>query len=212
MTQTDEPVTTDPVARPAQTMGDVLARILSEVFAPTALSAVMPVTIAIHSTAPNMLAGLGWGLTTMLFSSVIPTGIVWWGVRRGELSDHHIGVREQRRTPMLLGLLSVLVGIAVLVIVGAPTDVLAMAVVMLVVLFGVGAVNLAWKLSAHTAVAAGSVGVLTLVFGPTLLALALLVAAIGWSRVRLRAHTIAQVLAGTFLGVVLAVLAFTAIA
>ncbi|WP_432969111.1 phosphatase PAP2 family protein [Dactylosporangium sp. CA-233914] len=50
--------------------------------------------------------------------------------------------------------------------------------------------------------------VLAVAFGPALLATAVLVAAVGRSRVRLRDHTPAQVVAGTILGVLTTGLAF----
>lgn len=181
------------------------ARIVTEVFAPAVWAATMPVVLALHATAPDWPAGLGWALLAVLFSAVVPYGIIWLGVRRGRLTDHHIGVREQRRGPLVGGLLSVAAGIAALVLLGAPRPLVAMVVVMFAVLLVVTAVNQVWKLSAHAAVAAGAVGVLVLVFGPALLAAFGLVALIGWSRVRLGDHTTAQVLAGTTAGVLVAV-------
>ncbi|MGC5022359.1 hypothetical protein [Micromonospora sp. DT47] len=165
----------------------------------------MPLVIALHATAPAWLDGLGWGLLTVLFSAVVPYGIVLFGVRRGRLTDHHIGVREQRRGPLVGGLLSVLAGLAALVLLGAPRPLVAMVVVMFGVLLVVTAVNQVWKLSAHAAVSAGAVAVLVVVFGPALLVAFGLVALICWSRVRLGDHTTGQVLAGSAAGVLLAV-------
>jgi membrane-associated phospholipid phosphatase len=64
-------------------------------------------------------------------------------------------------------------------------------------------------MSVHSAVAAGSVAILALVFGPLLLATAPLVALIGWSRVRLGDHTLAQVLVGAGVGAVVAASVFS---
>jgi membrane-associated phospholipid phosphatase len=66
-------------------------------------------------------------------------------------------------------------------------------------------------MSIHTAVAGGSAVILALVFGPTPLALGTglpLVGAIGWSRVRLGDHTVAQVLVGSVVGAAVAGLVF----
>jgi membrane-associated phospholipid phosphatase len=198
-TQTDLPI-----ARP---LAGRAARILTEVFAPAVLAAAMPLIIALH-VSRSVAVGLGWGLLAALFSSVIPYGVIWLGVRRGQLTDHHIGVREQRRKPLVLGLASVLIGLAVLTVAGAPRQLVAMVVVMFVVLLVVTAINQRWKLSAHAAVAAGSVTVLVLAFGPALLVTALVVLAVGWSRVQLRDHTPAQVAAGALAGVMLAIALF----
>jgi hypothetical protein len=69
-------------------------------------------------------------------------------------------------------------------------------------------INHFWKLSVHAGVAAGTTLVLTLVFGPALLATAVMVAAVGWSRVRLRDHTTWQVVAGTAVGAVVSGVVF----
>ena len=60
----------------------------------------------------------------------------------------------------------------------------------------------------HASVAAGTMVVLVLAFGPVLLATAVLVAAVGWSRVRLRDHTPSQVVAGTVIGALVTGLVF----
>ncbi|MGC9664994.1 phosphoesterase PA-phosphatase [Planosporangium sp. 12N6] len=191
----------------APTPAERLARVVTEVFAPAVLAATMPVVIGVHA-APTVPAGLGWAALALLFSAVVPYAIVRIGMRLGKITDHHIGVREQRRIPLLFAVGSVLIGLAILAALHAPRELIAMVVVMLVVLVGIGAVNLAWKLSAHAAVASGSATVLVLVFGPALLATGVLVALIGWSRVRLRDHTAGQVVAGALLGVPFAAVTF----
>ena len=185
-----------------------VARVVTEVFAPAVWAALMPLAVAIHATAPSWAAGLGWGLLAVLFSAVVPYGIIYFGVRRGKLTDHHISVREQRRLPLVYGLLSVLAGLAALILLGAPRPLIAMVVVMFAVLLVTTAINQVWKLSAHAAVSAGSVGVLVSVFGPALLVAFLVVALVGWSRVRLEDHTVGQVVAGTVVGLLTAVPTF----
>ncbi|WBB93274.1 phosphoesterase PA-phosphatase [Verrucosispora sp. WMMC514] len=185
-----------------------IARVVTEVFAPTLLAAVMPFVVALRTSAPAVGPGLGWALVGALFCSVIPNSLIWWGVRRGRLSDHHIRVREQRRTPLVYGLVSVLVGLALLVGFRAPRPVIAMVVVMFALGLAVTLVNLVWKLSIHAAVAAGSAAVLVIVFGPALLLAAAGVVLVAWSRVELGEHTVGQVIAGTAVGLVVTVPTF----
>lgn len=92
----------------------------------------------------------------------------------------------------MYGLLSVLVGLTLMVSLDAPQPVTAMVVVMFGIGLAVTATNLAWKLSIHAAVAAGSAAVLIIEFGTALLASLLVVALVGWSRVRLHEHTPAR--------------------
>jgi membrane-associated phospholipid phosphatase len=73
------------------------------------------------------------------------------------------------------------------------------------------AITTVWKVSIHCAVAAGSVTMLTLLFGPGLVPLYLLVALTAWSRVALKDHTTAQVIAGSLLGVAAAVVTYAVI-
>ena len=193
-------------ARP--TTSDRLARLVTEIFAPAVWAAAMPL-IVVAGAGVGLLAAGGWGLLTVVFSAVIPYGVIWLGVRRGQLTDHHIGKREQRRKPLVFGLASVLTGLILLIVLDAPSQLVGLVLVMLAVLLAATAVNLKWKLSAHTAVSGASVTVLTLAYGWAPLGAFLLVAAIGWSRVKLRDHTTAQVIAGACLGVILAAAVFT---
>lgn len=196
---------TDVETRPA---AHYLARTITEMFAPAVWAAAMPLVIAVDVTAPAWVTGIGWGLLAVLFCSAIPYGVIYVGVRRGRLTDHHIGVREQRGMPLIYGLGSVLVGLAALVALDAPQQLIAMVVVMFAVLLAVTLINQVWKLSAHTAVSAGSVSVLGVVFGPALAVAFAIVALIGWSRVQLGDHTTSQVVAGAVTGTLVAAPAF----
>ncbi|MFF3680094.1 hypothetical protein ACFYYS_39750 [Streptomyces sp. NPDC002120] len=174
------------------------ARVLSDVLAPANLVVGLLLLIGWHSTAS--WTGLGWGLLGALFCGVVPIGIIVLGVRRGALTDQHIRVRRQRLVPMGLSLLSVVAGITLLHVLGAPGEVFALVVAMLVGLVSSLLVTVGWQISIHMSVAGGTVMILALVFGPPVLPAALIAAAVGWSRLVLKAHTPAQLLAGTALG------------
>ncbi|MFE4636408.1 phosphatase PAP2 family protein [Streptomyces sp. NPDC056773] len=174
------------------------ARVLTEALAPANLVVAQLLLIGWHST--GSWSGLGWGLLGALFCGVVPIGIILLGVRRGALTDQHIRVRRQRVVPMGLSLGSVLAGITLLRVLGAPTDVFALVVAMLVGLVCSLLVTVGWQISIHMSVAAGTAMVLLLAFGPPVLPAVLLAAAVGWSRLVLKAHTPAQLLAGAALG------------
>ncbi|MFD7263452.1 hypothetical protein [Streptomyces sp. NPDC059874] len=174
------------------------ARILTDALAPANLVVGLLLLIGWHST--RSWTGLGWGLLGALFCGVVPIGIIVLGVRRGALTDQHIRVRRQRMVPMALSLVSVVAGITLLHVLGAPADVFALVVAMLVGLASSLLVTVGWQISIHMSVAGGTVMILLLVFGAPVLPAALFAAAVGWSRLVLRAHTPAQLLAGTVLG------------
>ncbi|MFG2971796.1 hypothetical protein ACGFYY_02180 [Streptomyces sp. NPDC048331] len=145
-------------------------------------------------------AGLGRGLLAALFCGVVPIGIILLGVRRGALTDRHIRVRRRRVVPMALSLASVVAGVALLHVLGAPRPVFALVVAMLVGLVSSLLVTVGRQMSIHRSVAGGTVMIPLLVLGAPALLAAPVAAAVGRSRPALEAHTPAQLLAGTALG------------
>jgi membrane-associated phospholipid phosphatase len=185
-----------------------LARLVTEALAPAPTVALLLLVVAWRS-APSPAEALRWGLLAALFASLVPFAYILRGVRRRRLTDHHVGVREQRPLPLLVGIASVLAGLALLAAWGAPRDLVALVAAMAVGLATSLLVTLAWKISVHTAVVAGAVVILVLVFGPTLLALAPAVTLVGWARVEVGDHTPAQVVAGAALGATVAAVVFS---
>lgn len=175
-----------------------VARVITDVLAPANLVIGLLLVVGWHST--HGWRGLGWGLLAALFCGAIPLGIILLGVKRGSLTDKHIRVRRQRMIPMGASLLSVIAGVTMLYALDAPREVSALAVAMLVGLSTSLLVTVWWQMSLHNSVAGGAALILALVFGPATALTALAVAAIGWSRLVLKAHTLPQVLAGTALG------------
>ena len=106
---------------------------------------------------------------------------------------------------------SVALGLALMVGLGAPTELSGYFGCMLGSIAVLAAITAAWKISIHCAVASGSVTILALLFGPWLIPAYLLVALTGWSRVAVKDHTTAQVLAGSVLGAVAAVVTYALI-
>jgi membrane-associated phospholipid phosphatase len=178
------------------------------VFAPAPTVAVLLLVVAWRS-APTAAEAVKWGLLAALFASFIPLGYILRGVRRRRLTDHHVGVREQRPLPLLVGIASVLVGLALLAAWGAPRDLVPLVAAMVVGLSTSLLVTLFWKISVHAAVTAGAVVILVFVFGPALLTLVPLVALVGWARVEVGDHTPAQVVAGVGLGAAVAGVVFS---
>ncbi len=185
-----------------------LAQVVTEVCAPVVLSIGLLLIVGAAST-PNPLVGLGWGLLAALFVGVIPYGFLLLGIRRGRWTDRHVRIREQRTVPLTFAIASVVVGVGVLAVSGAPQQLIALVIAGLTGLAVTVVLTLAWKISIHTAVASGTATILFLVFGPALLLTWPLVAAVGWSRMELRDHSPAQVIAGAVVGTLVAAAVFT---
>ena len=156
-------------------------------------------------------AGLGWGLLAAFFAAVLPTLFITRGVRRGRWNDRNVGTRRARLVVLSFIITSVAAGLVLLVALGAPPELTGYIGCMLLSVAALTAITTAWKISIHCAVAAGSVTILTLLFGPWLSPAYVLVALTAWSRVVVKDHTAAQVIAGSLLGVAAAAVTFALI-
>lgn len=190
-------------------VGRVVARLLTELLAPAPVAGFLLVIVAWHSATPGSAEAVRSALIAVLFAVLVPTAFVLRQVRRQRLSDRHVRQREQRRLPLLVAILSVLLGLGVLVLGQAPRALVALVAAMAVGLVAALLVTLAWKISIHVAVVAGAVTILALVFGPAALFLAPLVVVVGWARIALHDHTPAQTAAGAALGALVAAAVFS---
>ncbi|HYS41201.1 MAG TPA: hypothetical protein VEO01_36770 [Pseudonocardiaceae bacterium] len=179
------------------------ARVVTEVCSPAVVVILLPLAVAWHATGYQLGRTVLWGLVVAVFSSVLPMMFIVRGARLGRWDGHHVRNRDGRTVPLLLGLGSTALGLAILLLGRAPQDVTALDVAMLVTLFACTIVTRWWKISLHSAVAGGAVATLVLLYGPFFLVLVPFVGLIGWSRVAVRDHTVAQVIAGALIGPIL---------
>ncbi|MCO4273471.1 phosphatidic acid phosphatase [Pseudarthrobacter sp. HLT3-5] len=181
------------------------ARWLTEVFQP-------PVVVTLQLLiSPVVEAGfpgtIGYGALAALFVCILPLIVLLGLVRLGKVTDHHVSNRKQRAPVLLMALASVVAGLMVLQAAGAPRSVMVMVLAIVGGIIVLAAVSPFWKISGHAAGVSLAAVISVLMLGPASLPLLLLVPAVGWSRVVLRAHTLAQVVAGSlFGGIVMAVL------
>ncbi len=187
-----------------------VARAVTNSFAPVNLVVVNLILVGAAS-ARRPLIGAGWGLLAAVFAGLLPLTFVLLGVRRGRYTDRHVKLRQQRRGPLLFAAGCVVVGMVVLQALGAPRQLLALVVAMLVGLVATLTITHWWKVSIHAAVAGGAAVVLSLAFGPALLVVLPVVAAVCWSRVVLGDHTRAQVIGGSAVGCLVAAAVFSAL-
>jgi hypothetical protein len=188
-----------------------VAKILTEVFAPPILVVTLLIVVGIHGTS-SISQGLLLSAVAAFFAAGLPYAIMLIGIRRGRLSDRHLSLREQRPAMMIIGLVSVSVGLLFMGWLDAPREFLALVAAMVA---GVGvalAISSFWKISIHAACAAGTVAILEIVFGWIMLVLVPVVVAICWARVTLQDHTGGQVIAGAAVGALVAAGVMSALA
>lgn len=174
------------------------ARWLTEAFQP-------PVVVSIQLlvsplTEDGFPGTMVYGALAALFVCVLPLILLLVLVRLGKVTDHHVSDRKQRTPVLLMALGSILAGLLVLEAAGAPRSVVAMVLAVVGGVVVLAAVSPFWKMSGHAAAISCSTVIAVLMLGPAWAPLLLLVPAVGWSRVVLRAHTVAQVVAGSLFG------------
>lgn len=179
------------------------AKTVTDVGAPWVLNAVVPVVIGAALGAP------WWGASVSLVAGVLPICMIAAMMVRRRVGNVHVTDRSER-TGVIAGIVAfVLMGLAAELLADAPAWTVAVTGAGLATILVVGAVTVLgrWKVSVHTAVAGGWVVLAAALVTPWALAASPLVGVIGWSRVMLRDHTFAQVVAGAALGATISAIA-----
>jgi hypothetical protein len=147
-------------------------------------------------------------LIALIFAVVLPTAVLLIrGVRSGRWSDADVSVQTERANFYPPAILLSLGGIAALLLLHAPGFIMRGAIVTLALLLIAAFINRYLKVSLHTMFAFFCSVVLfqiSWITGGIALALALLVF---WSRLHLRRHAFADVLLGSIIGSLGAVVA-----
>ncbi|MDN5755332.1 MAG: phosphatase PAP2 family protein [Arthrobacter sp.] len=176
--------------------GSPAARTVTTLLSPVVLVSAYLLVLPLRSPDTTWLQAI----VALVFTTGLPWLGVVWMKHRGRVTDLHVRERSQRRPVFVLAGASLLIGGGALVLLRAPAAVFSALGLILAGLLICLVVNLRWKISVHTAVAAfiwlevfsdpdwGAAAALFL----TLL--------VGWSRLELRRHTPGQVLAGALVG------------
>jgi membrane-associated phospholipid phosphatase len=174
------------------------ARWLTEVLQPPVVVSVQLLVSPL--TEQGFPGTMVYGALAALFVCVLPLLLLLVLVRRGKVTDHHVSDRKQRAPVLLMALASILAGLLVLASVGAPQSVIAMVLAVVGGVVVLAGVSPFWKISGHAAAISCSAVIGVLMLGAAWAPLLLLIPAVGWSRVVLRAHSLAQVVAGSLFG------------
>jgi membrane-associated phospholipid phosphatase len=174
-----------------------LARVISDVFSPPVLA--LP-GLFLGVAASNVSGTYRFAILYFLIAVVAPVMYVVWLLKTGRITDFHLADRRQRRGPFIASLGCGMVGFGLIVYLGAPAAFLAPVFGLLAQILLLFLITLAWQVSVHTATTAGLVTFACLAFGPVAACWVALVPLVAWARIYLRRHTLAQTLAGAFLG------------
>ncbi len=187
----------EPAAEQISGRATAVARAVSDLMSPAAL-AVPCISLCVWVSEA---AGTYWyGMAYFLLAIPLPLAYVIWLLKSGRVSDFHLPNRRDRRVPFALTIACALAAVALLPWFGAPRDFMAPMVTALLQTLVLFLVTLVWQISIHTSVTTGLVTFAVLALGSEAALLALLVPLVAWARLHLERHNMAQVVAGSLLG------------
>jgi membrane-associated phospholipid phosphatase len=184
-----------------------LARILSTIFNPF-LTALALFVILANASAKNTLDFWGLLLLASSFASIGPMLYVFWLYSTDRISDLDMSVRHEREVVFSAFVVFYLLGAIALWLVHAPRVMIAAMLGYFSSTLIVGYITRYWKISTHALGITAPLVALILLYGRQPLPFLVLVPMVCWARVYLKAHTVAQVVAGAGLGTLTTVLFF----
>lgn len=182
-----------------------LAYVISQVGSPPVFaSAAVTVTASVLSSPQAWM----WAAVYVFLAILPPLLYLVWLVRRGRVTDLDVQLREQRRGPLIFSIACAGLAWLVLALGAAPRLMIVLAGALWLQMALIYGITLRWKISVHSAAAAGAAMLVWSLVGMPLPFL-IGVPAIAWSRVCLGRHTVAQTVAGALLGAAIFLIAFS---
>ena len=140
---------------------------------------------------------------TTVFATLLPMGVIYYMYKKGLLKDLYAYERQTRFKPFMGAILCYFLGLITLIAASAPLLVSVMMAGYLVNLIIMMLIILRWKISIHASGIAGPATFLIYTFGIQFWWMLLLILPVGWARLKLKAHTLSQVVMGFLLTVAL---------
>jgi membrane-associated phospholipid phosphatase len=184
-----------------------LAKILSTIFNPF-LTALALFVILSHITAHDTLDFWRLLFVSTFFTSIGPMLYVFWLYATDRISDLDMSVRAERETVFSTFIVFYLIGAGALWLVHAPRVLIATMLGYFAATLVVGYITRYWKISTHALGITAPLVALTFLYGRQPLPFLVLIPMVCWARVYLKAHTVAQVVAGAALALVSTTLFF----
>jgi hypothetical protein len=176
-----------------------VARLASTTAAPAPVAFVLLLGVACYSSR-SLAEGLALGVLVAACATVPATVWIEHMLRRDGLGQNYLWQPSQRIAPLVIACASVFIASVLVRTLEAPRDLQTVLVTMFFVLVLALAATPVNRISVHMAAITGAGVVLQLLFGTIGLAVVPLVAIVGWSRLELGEHTLAQVVSGGVLG------------
>lgn len=136
---------------------------------------------------------------SVFFIAFMPYALILLLYKSGLLSDLQMPKRKERLLPLLAVNLCVLTGFMFLFFINSGDVLKAVYLIYMVGLPGLSLITMFYKVSFHSSYVTMFSLTYMIIFGKWAIFTLLLIPLVGWSRVRLKRHTISQVLIGIIL-------------
>jgi membrane-associated phospholipid phosphatase len=174
------------------------ARIISTLFVPPSFTIIVYAVFTFTLETETSKKILTF-LIPFIFGFVLPIAMFFILRRKGKLVDQDASVKEERTFPFLIAIIFYLIGLVIMR--NFNLNIISIAFWFcyisntIITIF----INKYWKISAHSMGASGPIAVLIFVFGWIGFLMLPIILLVGWSRVKLKCHSFAQVMAGIIL-------------
>ena len=174
---------------------DKLARVISTLFVPPSFTIIV-FTIFAFVLESESLKTVVTILVAFLFGFAAPIILFVVLRKQRKIIDLDASLKEERTTPFLISVGFYLIGLVILIIFNVNIFSIAFWFCYISNTLVTILINKHWKISAHAMGSAGPLAALIYAFGPIAFIFTIIVFMVGWSRIQLKVHNLAQVTAG----------------
>ena len=174
------------------------AKFISFVFNPLFILIFLPYVLVYQSTG-DQASSFWWTGYTFIFLLAIAI-FIYRGIRKKIFTDWDVSRRDQRPYLFSFFLILGLVYLLGLLIFQAPRILFVVIIGMLAGVITVNLINKKIKASMHVATLTALVSGIVLRFGGYYLMLLFLIPLVGWSRIKVKRHSVSEVVMGAVIG------------
>ncbi|MCU0343372.1 MAG: phosphatase PAP2 family protein [Ignavibacterium sp.] len=175
-----------------------LARFISTLFVPPSFTIIVYAifTFALENDSTKRLLTF---IIPLVFGFIAPIVLFLILRKKGKLADQDVSIKEERTFPFLVAIGFYLLGLLLMIKYDLNIISIAFWFCYISNTFITIIINKYWKISAHAMGAAGPFAAIIFSFGWIGFVMLPIVLLVGWSRIELKCHTLAQVVAGIIL-------------
>lgn len=178
-----------------------IARLISTLFVPPTFTIIIYAIFAFTLESDTSKRVITFFIP-FVFGFIAPITLFLYLIKRGKLVDQDASIKEERTFPFLIATISYSIGLYLMIkfnlhIISIAFWFCYISNTLITIL-----INKYWKISAHAMGASGPFAAITFAFGWLGLIMLPIVILVGWSRIKLKCHSLYQVVTGIVLAFV----------